>query len=202
MAYTAKDFSHLIGMPGFSDALLNNHFTLYQGYVANTNKLLDTLARLQREGKTDSPEFAELKRHFGWEFDGMRVHELYFGNLGGRGDLNEAGELRQALEAQFGSYHAWENDFRTTGMVRGIGWVILYQDTATGRLLNFWINEHDTGHPAGCAPILVMDVWEHAYMLDYGTKRAGYIDAFFRNIDWAAARNRLNVELAIQAAKA
>jgi len=202
MAYTAKDFSYLIGMPGFSDALLNNHFTLYQGYVANTNKLLDTLARLQREGKTDSPEFAELKRHFGWEFDGMRVHELYFGNLGGRGDLSEAGELRQALEAQFGSYDAWENDFRATGMVRGIGWAILYQDTATGRLLNFWINEHDTGHPAGCTPILVMDVWEHAYMLDYGTKRAGYIDAFFRNIDWAAARKRLNVELATQAATA
>lgn len=202
MAYTAKDFSHLIGMPGFSDALLNNHFTLYQGYVTNTNKLLDALARLEREGKADWPEFSELKRRFGWEFDGMRVHEFYFGNLGGRGDLSQAGELRQVLEAQFGSYEAWEKDFRATGMIRGIGWVILYQDTATGRLLNFWIGEHDTGHPAGCTPILVMDVWEHAYMLDYGTKRAGYIDAFFRNIDWAAARKRLNVELAMQAAKA
>lgn len=202
MAYTAKDFSYLIGMPGFSDALLNNHFALYQGYVTNTNKLLETLARLEREGKTDSPEFSELKRHFGWEFDGMRVHELYFGNLGGRGDLSQAGELRQALEAHFGSYEAWERDFRATGMVRGIGWAILYQDTATGRLLNFWINEHDTGHSAGCTPILVMDVWEHAYMLDYGTKRAGYIDAFFRNIDWATAGKRLNVELAMQVARA
>ena len=198
MAYTAMDFSYLLGMPGFSDTLLNNHFTLYQGYVKHTNQSLETFARLESEGKADTLEYQETKRHFGWEFDGMRLHEYYFGNLGGSGDINEAPDLKALLQAHFGSYEAWEKDFRATDKIRGIGWAILYQDTLTGQLLNFWINEHPTGHPAGSTPILVMDVWEHAYMLDYGIKRADYVDAFFRNINWAKAQSRVNVELARQ----
>ena len=91
----------------------------------------------------------------------------------------------------FGSYENWEKDFKATGAMRGIGWVILYQDPANGRLLNAWINEHDGGHPAGAAPILVMDVFEHAFMLDFGLKRADYIGAFFNSIDWHAAEARL-----------
>ena len=97
------------------------------------------------------------------------------------------------LEAEFGSYESWEKDFRATGSVRGIGWAILYQDSVTGRLHNFWINEHDKGHAAGCIPIIVMDAWEHAYMLDYGIKRAGYIDAFFRNLNWEKAQSRVSM---------
>jgi len=85
----------------------------------------------------------------------------------------------------------WEKDFRGTGAMRGIGWVVLYQDTSSGRLINFWINEHDVSHPAGCSPLLIMDVFEHAFMLDYGLKRADYIEAFFKNISWAAAEARL-----------
>jgi len=75
--------------------------------------------------------------------------------------------------------------------MRGIGWVILYQDVANGRLINFWINEHDVSHPAGCNPILIMDVFEHAFMIDYGLKRADYIEAFFKNIDWKTTESRL-----------
>jgi Fe-Mn family superoxide dismutase len=198
MAYTARDWSYLLGMPGFSDTLLNNHFSLYQGYVNHANKSLEILARLEKEGKTDTLEYHEIKRHFGWEFDGMRVHEYYFDNLGGSGDVAQAPELRRMLEAQYGSHEVWEKDFRATGAVRGIGWAILYQDNLTGRLLNFWINEHDKGHPAGCTPILVMDAWEHAYMIDYGIRRAGYINAFFRNIHWERAQSRVNLELARQ----
>jgi Fe-Mn family superoxide dismutase len=191
MAYTAKDYTRLIGLPGFSETLLKNHFTLYQGYVTNTNKVLDILAQLLKDGKTATPEFAELKRRLGWEFNGMRVHEYYFENLGGKEALNQGGKLGKKIIESFGSYEAWEKDFRAVGAMRGIGWVVLYQDSLSGNLVNFWINEHDTGHPAGCAPILVLDVFEHAYMIDYGLKRADYIEAYFKNIDWKAAEARV-----------
>ncbi len=191
MAYEAKDYGKLIGMEGFSEALLKNHFTLYQGYVTNTNKVLDILGQMLAEGKTATPEYAELKRRLGWEFNGMRLHEYYFENLGGKGGVDQAGKLAARLAADFGSVEAWEKDFRATGAMRGIGWAVLYQDSASGRLMNFWINEHDVAHPAGCTPILIMDVFEHAFMLDYGLKRADYIEAFFRNIDWKAAEARL-----------
>ena len=191
MAYTAKDYSRLLGMQGFSDTLLKNHFTLYQGYVTNTNKLMDTLSQMLKEGKTATPEFAELKRRFGWEFNGMRLHEYYFENLGGKAGLDKGGKLFKKISEDFGNYENWEKEFKGVGTMRGIGWVILYQDSATGNLINFWINEHDAGHPAGCNPILILDVFEHAFMIDYGLKRADYIEAFFKNIDWKAAEGRL-----------
>jgi len=191
MAYSAKDYSRLIGMEGFSETLLKNHFTLYQGYVTNTNKLLDTLEAMLKDGKTGTPEYAELKRRLSWEFNGMRLHEYYFENLGGKGGINKEGRLAKAISENFGSYEAWEKDFKATGTMRGIGWVILYQDLSNGRLINFWINEHDVSHPAGCNPILIMDVFEHAFMIDYGLKRADYIEAFFKNIDWKAVESRL-----------
>jgi superoxide dismutase, Fe-Mn family len=191
MAYTAKDYAKLIGMAGFSETLLKNHFTLYQGYVTNTNKVLDALAALLKDGKTGTPEFAELKRRLGWEFNGMRLHEYYFENLGGKAAFDPAGKLGKRIIESFGSYEAWEKDFKAVGTMRGIGWAVLYEDVTNGQLVNFWINEHDGGHPAGGQPILIMDVFEHAFMIDYGLKRADYIEAFFKNIDWKAAEARL-----------
>ena len=191
MAYEAKDYSKLIGMDGFSETLLNNHFTLYKGYVTNTNKLMDTLAAMLKEGKVGTPEYAELKRRMGWEFNGMRLHEYYFDNLGGKKDLDKSGKLCKKLAEDFGNYEAWLQDFKGTGTMRGIGWTILYQDNVSGKLINQWINEHDVGHPAGCIPILVLDVFEHAFFTDYGLKRADYIEAFFKNINWAAVESRL-----------
>jgi Fe-Mn family superoxide dismutase len=191
MAYEAKDYAKLLGMEGFSEALLKNHFTLYQGYVTNTNKVLDILDGMLKAGNTAAPEYAELKRRLGWEFNGMRLHEYYFENLGGKGGIDQTGKLAAKIAADFGSVEAWEKDFRATGAMRGIGWAVLYQDSASGKLMNFWINEHDVAHPAGCTPILIMDVFEHAFMLDYGLKRADYIEAFFKNIDWKAAEARL-----------
>jgi Fe-Mn family superoxide dismutase len=166
MAYEAKDYSGLLGMDGFSDVLLKNHFTLYQGYVTNTNKVMDTLAAMLTEGKTGTPEYNELKRRMGFEFNGMRLHEYYFENLGGKEAVNKAGKLAKKLAEVFGSYENWEKDYKSTAAMRGIGWTILYQDDKTGRLLNQWINEHETGHPAGCIPILVLDVFEHAFITD------------------------------------
>ncbi len=191
MAYSPKDYSKLIGMEGFSETLLKNHFTLYQGYVTNTNKVLDTLDAMLKEGKTGTPEFAELKRRLGWEFNGMRLHEYYFENLGGKGGINKEGNLAKKLAEGFGSYESWEKDFKAVGTMRGIGWAVLYQDITNGRLINFWINEHDVSHPAGCNPILIMDVFEHAFMIDYGLKRADYIEAFFKNINWDEVEKRL-----------
>jgi Fe-Mn family superoxide dismutase len=191
MAYTAKDYAKLIGMEGFSETLLKNHFTLYQGYVTNTNKVLETLDQMLKNDKAATPEFAELKRRLGWEFNGMRLHEYYFENLGGKAPLDSNGKLGKKLAEGFGSYENWEKDFKATGSMRGIGWVVLYQDNTDGTLINFWVNEHDVAHPAGCTPLLIMDVFEHAFMLDYGLKRPDYIAAFLKNIDWSVVESRL-----------
>jgi len=192
MAYDAKSFENLIGTEGFSAALLKNHFTLYQGYVTNTNKLIDALGRFLAEGKTATPEYAELKRRFGWEFNGMKLHELYFGNMiKGGANLSMNLKLFKKIVEDFGTYENWEKDFRAAGAMRGIGWVILYYDSAPDKLFNVWVNEHDVGHLSGATPILVMDVFEHAYMIDYGLKRADYIEAFFKAINWKAAEERL-----------
>jgi Fe-Mn family superoxide dismutase len=191
MAYEARDFGKLIGMAGFSDTLLNNHFTLYKGYVTNTNNLLDTLAPVIKEGKMASPEYAELKRRYGWEFNGMRLHEYYFENLAGNGTFNKDGKLGKLIATNFGGYEAWLQDFKGTATMRGIGWTILYQDIVAGKLFNQWINEHDVGHPTGCQPILILDVFEHAFLTDYGLKRADYIEAFLKNVDWSVAEARI-----------
>jgi Fe-Mn family superoxide dismutase len=191
MAYTAKDYSKLIGISGFSEQLLKEHFTLYQGYVTNTNKELDTLSAMLKEGKVGTTEFAEVKRRLGWEFNGMRLHELYFDNLGGKSPLDKNSKLAKKLIEGFGSIENWEKEFRATATMRGIGWTILYQDNTNGNIINFWINEHDTAHPAGCTPLLVLDVFEHAYIRDYGLKRADYIEAFFKNINWSVVESRL-----------
>ncbi len=193
--YRAMDFGHLLGMEGFSDALLKMHLTLYQGYVANTNALLEKTRALLKEGKADGPEYAELKRRLGFEFNGMKLHEYYFGNLGGSGVLPKDNAFYAAIEENFGSFENWKADFIATGRMRGIGWVVLYQDPSTGRLVNTWINEHETGHFVGCVPLLVMDVFEHAYVTDYGLDRKAYIDAFFKNLNWKVVLQRFGVEV-------
>lgn len=188
MAYQAMNFDHLLGTPGFSDTLLKNHFTLYQGYVNNTNKALDMLAKMDPA----SYEYAEVKRRLGWEFNGMRLHELYFGNMKNGGvALSPDSNLAKKINEQYGSFDAWLKDFKASGTMRGIGWVVLYYDQQGDRLVNTWINEHDLGHFSGCMPILVMDVFEHAYMVDYGLKKPDYIEAFVKAIDWSAAEQRM-----------
>lgn len=190
MTYQVKDYTGLIGMQGFSEKLLRNHFVLYQGYVKNTNKIMETLERLLAEGRTNTAEYSELKRRLAWEFNGMRLHELYFENLGGRGIIQGKTALMKKIVENFGSYEAWEEDFKATAGIRGVGWAVLYQDNSTGTLNNFWIDEHHIGHPVNRRALLVLDAWEHAYMLDYGLKRAEYIKVFFENIDWDVVARR------------
>ena len=191
MNYEPKKYDLLLGITGFSDQLLKNHFTLYEGYVANTNKVLALVKEMTETGKASTPEYAELKRRFGWEYNGMRLHELYFGNMTKGGiKLNEDGALAKKIIADFGSIEQWALDFKSTGTMRGIGWVVLSHDKVSDKLFNVWINEHDVGHLAGATPVLVLDVFEHAYMIDYGLKKADYITTFMNVTDWGEAEKR------------
>jgi Fe-Mn family superoxide dismutase len=191
MNYEQKDFNSLLGIKGLSDTMLSNHFTLYAGYVANFNKLNDILVAMEKDGKFGTPEYAELNRRLGWEWNGMRLHELYFGNMTENFvPMEKDSELSKSIIKEFGSIEFWEKDFRSMAAMRGIGWVVLYHDAETGRLFNVWINEHDVGHFAGAVPLLVMDVFEHAYMTDYGIKRAAYINVFMENINWKEVKKR------------
>ncbi len=187
MTYKEKDFSHIIGMSGFSDDLLHMHFTLYAGYVANANALAQQILHTEK----GTAAFAELKRRFGWEWNGMRLHELYFGNLSKDGVKSEnAPLLTESVARVYGSFEKWEDDFRAVGLMRGIGWVVLAYDKEADTVFNAWINEHDMGHLAGAEPLLVMDVFEHAFITEYGLKRADYIDAFIGNINWSVVEER------------
>ncbi|MFA5864915.1 MAG: superoxide dismutase [Phycisphaerae bacterium] len=193
-SYTAKDFSRLLGMEGFSDTLLKNHFKLYEGYVSNTNAVREKLGGITLEAKP-SIDYSEIKRRFGFEFSGMRLHEYYFGNLikGGKA-LGKNSALAEKINAVYGSFDAWKKDFIGTGSMRGVGWAILYYDPQNHQLFNVWIDQHQVNNLPGCKPILVMDVWEHAFMIDYQLDRAKYIEAFMKNVDWQEAANRLGVE--------
>lgn len=191
-AYKAVEYPGLAGLPAFSEKLVADHLKLYQGYVNNVNALSDKLATLLAAGKERTPEYAELKRRFGWEFGGMRLHELYFGNLGGAGTPRLDSHVLKAIKDNFGSYEAWQKDFTATGAMRGIGWAVLYKDKVSGRLFNAWVNEHDGGQLAGCVPLLVMDVFEHAYLTDYRLERAKYIQAFMNSVEWEAADKRFH----------
>lgn len=189
MVYEQKNFDQLIGTAGFSETLLQNHFKLYAGYVKRTN----AAAELFKSLEPGTPAYAEVRRRFGWEFNGMRLHEYYFGGMVNAGKALDAGSaLAEALAAQFGSVEAWEKDFKSVGGMPGIGWVILAYDPVGKRLFNVWINEHDVGHLAGAVPLLVLDVFEHAFMIDYGLKKADYIAAFFKAIDWAIVTGRFD----------
>jgi Fe-Mn family superoxide dismutase len=187
MKYEAKNFERLLGLKGFSDNALKTHFLLYQGYVNNTNKLLDEL----KSAVLDSPQHAEMQRRFGWEFNGMRLHEYFFESLSKEAEaLDEKTALHKKIESGFESFENWEKEFRAIALARGIGWGIVYYDTQADKLLNVWVNEHDQGHLVGLPVILNIDVFEHAFMLDYGTKRADYIDAFMKAVDWKVVAER------------
>lgn len=184
--YIKKDFTYLLGTEGFSDQLLQNHFTLYEGYVTNTNKLIELLD--SKEFST--PEYAELQRRFGWEWNGMRLHELYFGNLQKENASEPPQNIKEKVEKIYGSVEKWQKNFENLGTMRGIGWVALVHDKESGELFNIWINEHDLGILSETKILLIMDVFEHAFMIDYGVKRPDYIKTFFNHINWNVVSER------------
>ena len=194
--YKAKQFN-LSGLKGISDQTLEMHFKLYEGYVKETNKLEERIAEFLKDGKVDQEEmplYSELKRRLGFEFNGMVLHEYYFENLKKNGETDPAGNTAfyKAAESSFGSYEIWKADFVGVGKMRGVGWAICFEQPESGRLSNHWISLHQNGEVAGYNPVLVMDVWEHAFLLDYKpADRPKYIEAFFSNMDWNSVEGRL-----------
>jgi superoxide dismutase, Fe-Mn family len=185
------------GLRGISERTLATHFKLYEGHVRETNLLNAKIAELVSRGAVDADQFtmfSELKRRLGFEYNGMILHELYFGNLrkDGAGEPARASAFRRAAGESFGSYEAWRRDFTGIGRMRGVGWAITYLNAAKGGLSNHWITLHEVGHVSGFKPVLVMDVWEHAFLLDYKpAERPLYIESFFTNVDWQAVEARM-----------
>jgi len=194
--YVAKKFA-VSGLVGISDQTLDLHFKLYEGYVAQTNHLTAKLSEMLKGGAIGQEQmaaYAELTRRLGFEYNGMVLHEYYFDNLkqGGAAEPSANSAFVKAAQASHGSYDAWKFDFVTIGKMRGVGWAMCYQNPTTGRLSNHWITLHEEGNIAGFTPVLVMDVWEHAFLLDYKpVDRPKYIDAFLANVDWQTVESRL-----------
>lgn len=172
MPYQEQQFN-LPTLAGLSPKQIEVHLKLYAGYVNNSNALLEKHAL--------SP--SEFARRFAFEFNGMRLHELYFEALGGNGAIQ--GALADALAEQWGSLENWLTEFKAIGMMRGIGWVVLTFDAKARLFHNVWIGDHELGHLAGLPILLAMDVWEHAFLLDYlPAQRPEYINVFFQNLRW------------------
>ena len=161
-------------LKGISDKNVEEHLKLYAGYVKNANLILE------------KAEDNELQRRFAFEFDGMRNHEYYFAQFeGGSSALDEKSVLKKAIEEEWGDFNMWLNRFKAIALTRGIGWAILYYDHHSKRLLNTWVDEHHLGQLIGLSPILVLDMWEHAYFIDYTpAEKKKYIEAFFGNLNW------------------
>ncbi len=197
--YQVKEFN-LSRLNGISDQTLEMHFKLYEGYVKETNRLTEAIAEILKDGRVDQeemPAYSELKRRLGFEYNGMVLHEYYFSNLkkdGGEDPARNSAFLK-AVESSFGSYDLWKTDFTSVGKMRGVGWAICYLDPLHGQLSNHWITLHEVGNVSGFIPVLVMDVWEHAFLLDYKpAERPKYIAAFFSNLNWQTVEERLSAK--------
>lgn len=187
MPYKVKDTLKPNNLKGISNDQIDQHWELYRGYVKTVNELIGEIAGAE----PGSHHWAELKRRMGFELDGVLLHEHYFENLKTGTALRPRGKLIQALDSTWKALETWKEDFAHTGEIRGVGWAILYHDPGTGHLFNWLVGDHELGHPAGFTPILVMDVWEHAYMVDHGAGgRKDYIQAFLENVNWDAVERR------------
>jgi len=198
--YQTKSFN-LRGLQGISDKTVNLHLSLYEGYVKATNMLQGKIAEFLKDGTVDQeelPAYSELTRRLGFEYNGMVLHEYYFDNLTPQASVkpeSTSSFLRRA-EASFGSYERWKTDFVSVGKMRGVGWAVCLQDPASGRITNHWITLHEHGIVAGFKPVLVMDAWEHAFLLDYTPAQRGqYIEAFFSNVNWRNVDRRVEGDM-------
>ena len=189
--YVVQDHLMPQGLTAISDEQIRDHWQLYKVTVGQVNNLHEELAWLAAEGKGATLHYTDRRRRFGYEYNGMVLHEYYFGNLKAKQVLNPKSLLAQKIVATFGSHQQWHDDFKQCGLTRGIGWAILYLDPATDNIINTFIADHENGNIAGFMPLLVMDIWEHAYMVDHRAGgKAEYIDAFMQNIDWKKVEDR------------
>jgi Fe-Mn family superoxide dismutase len=198
MPHKMKEFKLEGKLKGISDNQIQQHRdTLYKGYVDKLNIIEDEIKKAAIEGAnpTYSP-IGELKRQEIFATNGVYLHELYFGNLGGGGGP-AAGKVSDMIKAQWGSFEKWLADFRAAGMAAR-GWVVMAYSFNDNTLHNYSMDLHDKGAVWNSMPVLVLDVYEHAYMIDYGVKRAAYLDAFFQNLDWGVVNKRLDTTLKLE----
>jgi Fe-Mn family superoxide dismutase len=187
MPYTVQAHLKPKALAGISDDQIDQHWALYEGYVKNADGLIEAVAK----APAGAPAWAEMKRRLGFEIDGLVLHEYYFGNLAAGSTLSPGSDLAADLAAAWGSIAAWRKDFMKTAALRGVGWAIVYHDPATSTLFNWWVSSHEQGHPAGFHPVVVLDVFEHAYMVDHGASgRDPYIAAFLENVNWEVVEQR------------
>jgi Fe-Mn family superoxide dismutase len=191
MTYTAREELKPSGLNGITDDQINDHWNLYKGYIAQSNALKDQLETMRESGQGGTPEYMDRRRRFGFEFNGMVLHEYYFGNLTAGVNLDENAGFAKTVSEKFGSLDAWKEDFAAAGKSRSIGWAICYMDPQTGDINNHFIQLHEEGNIAGYNPLVVMDVWEHAYMVDHKAGgRPDYIHAFLSNVNWDVVEKR------------
>lgn len=186
--YETKTFQ-LGALDGLSETQIAEHLKLYAGYVKNTNALLEKIETHKQNSEAMAIELSELTRRLGFEFNGMRLHEYYFSQF----ETSEGGKdaLQKALAEQYGSFDAWKTQVSATAMMRGIGWVLLVQDETNGNLLTIWVTDHELGQLGGQKILFALDVWEHAYTVDYKpTERAKYVEAFWKNLNWQKVEDR------------
>jgi len=193
MNYLEQKFD-LPMLDGITPESVAAHIGLYGGYVKNFNALTAALEDLRTDSEKNAIALAELVRRQGFEFDGMRLHEYFFTQWEkGMSDMDRAGGLASALGKQFGSVEAWLAQFQAVSLMRGIGWAILYFDPQAGEFHNAWVSEHQVGHFATVPIILTLDMWEHAFLAQFGTTgKKAYIDAAFKNFNWEVMEERFS----------
>ena len=189
--HQAKEFKLEGKLKGISDNQLQQHRdTLYAGYVAKLNLIEEEIKKASTEGTNPTySQLGELKRQEIFATNGVFLHEAYFANLGGSGGP-ATGKVAEMINAKWGSFDKWTADFRAAGMAAR-GWVVMGFSFNDMVIHNYSMDVHDKGSVCNTANLLVMDVYEHAYMIDYGVKRAAYLDAFMQNIDWDVVNQRV-----------
>jgi len=193
MTYTAKQFN-LGELKGISEKQIKVHLALYEGYVKHVNLIGEKLAALKEaDAEGNAYVMAELRRRFAFEFDGMRMHEYYFEQFEGEKGGDPASALAKAAEAKYGSGENFLKHIKEVAESRGIGWVVVYYDPIGKLLQTVFVADHEVGQLAGLPIILALDLWEHAYMVDYvPADKKNYIDAFFDNINWSVMERRFD----------
>lgn len=185
-------FTHTDDITVVNKEQFDAHMRLYEGYVTNINKIDDILNEgdAQRDqSNTTFSYYRELKRGETFALNGVILHELYFENIGG--DSEPKQDVVEMLENDFGSFKNWEDDFEATAKASR-GWAVLAFDQRSNRLRNISLDAHDVGNIAYSAPILVLDMYEHAYFLQYADKKVDYINNFMKNINWAVVAERMS----------
>ncbi len=181
-------------LKGISAKTIEEHLKLYSGYVKNLNNIFTQIGELMSDPTKNAFLIGELHRRTGFEFNGMRNHEVYFDLLeGGSQPLPENSKFKKQMETQAPSVEAALGGFKTLAMTRGIGWAILYWDKESGQLIATWVDEQHLGQLQGCTPIIALDMWEHSYVADYqpsGKKQ--YVEDFFSNLNWSKVEENFN----------